>query len=276
VAQENVVASLADPAAPAVVAPANNGLAGLETFLTDQAQAAAAQAPPIPVPPMPLPFRATSGRYRSPLTGSQLELRVDVDGRQPLMKLSGDYFTVSGGTVTYSGSWTVDAVTTSTVNGSMVVVGTARTTWPTTFTVARVVVPRRTVLQPAAAATITWSTPDWRARSHVRLRARERRTAHGGTRAGREDGVTRFDSYNTGSLPSGGPARQLTVAAACGEAGTQDDLTVHQVMAYLAAGHAVAGGADRARRLRQDATELARSKNAPLTVQVVLRGNSDS
>lgn len=159
VAQENVVASLADPAAPAVVAPANNGLAGLETFLTDQAQAAAAQAPPIPVPPMPLPFRATSGRYRSPLTGSQLELRVDVDGRQPLMKLSGDYVTVSGGTVTYSGSWTVDAVTTSTVNGSMVVVGTARTTWPTTFTVARVVVPRRTVLQPAAAATITWSTP---------------------------------------------------------------------------------------------------------------------
>jgi hypothetical protein len=36
----------------------------------------------------------------------------------------------------------------------------------------------------------------------------------------------------------------LTVAAACGEAGTQDDLTVHQVMAYLAASHAVAGGAD--------------------------------
>ncbi|WP_166487370.1 hypothetical protein [Geodermatophilus obscurus] len=221
VAHENVVASLADPAAPAAVAPADNGFAALESFLTDQAPAAAAQAPPIPLPPIPLPFRATSGRYRSPLTGFQLELRVDVDGRQPLMKLSGDYFTVSGGTVTYFGSWTVDAVTTSTVNGSMVVVGTARTTWPTTFTVARVVVPRRTVLQPAAAATITWSTLTGAPGATYVCQHESGALRTVELEQDVEDGVTRFDSYNTGSLPSGGPARQLNVAAAYGEAGIQ-------------------------------------------------------
>jgi hypothetical protein len=36
-----------------------------------------------------------------------------------------------------------------------------------------------------------------------------------------EVGVTAFTSYDTGSLPSGGPARNLTVAAAYGEAGIQ-------------------------------------------------------
>lgn len=46
-----------------------------------------------------------SGRYRSPIAGFQLELRVDVDGNTPLGKLSGDYYTISGGVTSYFGSW---------------------------------------------------------------------------------------------------------------------------------------------------------------------------
>ncbi len=37
----------------------------------------------------------------------------------------------------------------------------------------------------------------------------------------RQEGITPFSSYNTGSLPSGGPARNLSVVSAYAEAGIQ-------------------------------------------------------
>lgn len=225
----NVVASPADPGAPAAPESAemaaDTGLTELETYLADEAEAGV-QPPitpiPIPQPPiLPIRLRAASGRYRSPAAGFQLEMRVDVDGRRPLKKISGDYFSISGGTTSYFGSWTVDAVTTSVVNGALVCVGTARTTWPTTFTVARVTVPRRTIFQRPAAATIQWSTPSGAvgatyvcAHESAALRLVE-------LEQDVEGGVTPFADYATGSLPSGGPARTLTVAAAYGEAGIQ-------------------------------------------------------
>src|SRR5689334_14960889 len=59
--------------------------------------------------PFPLPRRPVSGRYRSGSFGFQLELRVDVDGRRPMRKVSGDFYQVSGSTVSYFGSFVVDA-----------------------------------------------------------------------------------------------------------------------------------------------------------------------
>jgi hypothetical protein len=225
----NVVAPSADPSSGAMPGTpdvqTDAGLSDLETYLADQAAAAEAELPitpiPIPLPPIPIRTRAVSGRYRSPAVGFQLELRVDIDGRRPLHKLSGDYFSVSGGTTTFFGSWTVDAVTTSVVNGATVTVGTARTTWPTTFTVAKVTVPRRTIFQPAAPATIQWSTPSG-ALGGTYLCGHESaamRTVE--LEQDVESGVAAFDTYNTGSLPSGGTVRQLTVAAAYAEAGIQ-------------------------------------------------------
>ncbi|WP_147251554.1 hypothetical protein [Blastococcus sp. TBT05-19] len=179
---------------------------------------------PIPIPDrpvLPIRMRQASGRYRSPAGGFQLELRVDVDGRRPLRKLSGDYVTASGATTSYFGSWTVDAATVSVVNGNLVAVGTARCTWPTTYTVARVTVPRRTIFQPAAPATIQWSTPSGAvggtyvcAPEGTAMRVVE-------LEEDIEAGVTPFAAYDTGSLPSGGPARTLTAATAYGEAGIQ-------------------------------------------------------
>ena len=225
-----VVSSPADPGAPAVAPappPAVNGLSELETYLADQAPEAALEPPiaptPIPAPPvLPIRLRQASGRYRSPAAGFQLELRVDIDGRRPLMKLSGDYFATSGSTTSYFGSWTVDAVTGGKApDGSAVAIGTARTTWPTTFTVARVTVPRRTIFQAAAPATIQWSTPTGAvgatyvcAHESAAMRTVE-------LEQDVESGVTPFDTYDIGSLPSGGPARTLDVAAAYGEAGIQ-------------------------------------------------------
>nr|WP_042180602.1 hypothetical protein [Kibdelosporangium sp. MJ126-NF4]CEL14472.1 hypothetical protein [Kibdelosporangium sp. MJ126-NF4]CTQ88837.1 hypothetical protein [Kibdelosporangium sp. MJ126-NF4] len=180
-----------------------------------------ATSPVVPPAPIPLPVRAASGRYRSQPVGYQLELRVDVDGRHPLGKLSGDYYALSGATVSYFGSWTVDAVTVTATASTLTVVGTARTTWSTTFTVATVVIPRTRIFSPPAPATIRWSTPSgaigatytcaWAAGSFRTVELEQ----------DCESGVAPFVNYNTGSQPSGGPVRTLSVAGAYAEAGIQ-------------------------------------------------------
>jgi hypothetical protein len=227
----NIVApSSADPGAPAMpsIGSGADTAEQVESYLVEQAGTADAGPLlfPVPLPIEPFPTlprrtRAASGRYRSPAAGFQMELRVDVDGRRPLMKVSGDYYSISGGTTTYFGSWTCDAVTVTRANGVLTAVGTARTTWPTTYTVAQVTVPQTTIFQPAAAATVQWSTPSGAigasyacAHESTSLRVVE-------LEQDVEAGVTAFASYDTGSLPSGGPARILTVATAYGEAGIQ-------------------------------------------------------
>jgi hypothetical protein len=172
-------------------------------------------------PPIVLPTRAASGRYRSPAQVFQLELRVDIDGRRPLRRLSGDYYSVSGATTTYFGSWTVDAVTVTATPTLVTIVGTARTTWTTTYTVARVTIPRATIFSPPPAATLRWSTPTgtpgatyacpWESSAFRTVELEQ----------DCEAGITAFSSYNTGSLPSGGPARTLNVPGAYAEAGVQ-------------------------------------------------------
>lgn len=189
------------------------------------AEAAAAAPPaalPIPVPPVPpTRLRTVSGRFRSPAIGFQLELRVDVDGSKPLGRLSGDYYSVTGGTTTYFGSWTVDAVTVTRTPAKIVIVGTARTTWQTTFTVATVTIARRLFFQPPAPATITWSTPSGAqgATYACGFESKAYRTVE--LEQDCEHGVTPFASYDTSSLPSGGPGRVLTIGAAYREAGVQ-------------------------------------------------------
>jgi hypothetical protein len=174
---------------------------------------------PIVRQPITFPTRRASGTYRSTGTGFQLEVRVDVDGTRPLQKVSGDYYVVTGTSTSHYGSFTVDAVTVSTTASTVTIVGTARTTWSTTFNVVRVTIPRTTVVQPAGAATVRWSTSSgaigstytcpWQ-RAGFRTVELEQDV---------ESGVTAFTSYNTGALTSGGPARVLTVGGAYEEAG---------------------------------------------------------
>nr|BFE87907.1 hypothetical protein GCM10020093_105080 [Planobispora longispora] len=52
-------------------------------------------------------WQLTRGRYRSGGQGYQLELRVDVDGTRPQNRVSADFFSISGSTVSYFGSFIV-------------------------------------------------------------------------------------------------------------------------------------------------------------------------
>jgi hypothetical protein len=175
--------------------------------------------PPIVGHSTVLATRRASGTYRSTGTGIQLELRVDVDGTRPLRKLSGDYYQVTSTTTTYIGSWTVDAVTITTTPSAVTIVGTARATWSTTHTVARVTIPRTTIVQPAAPATIRWYTPSGAAGAVYTCAWRSAGFRVVELEQDVESGVAAFTSHDTGSLPSGGPARVLSVAGAYAEAG---------------------------------------------------------
>ena len=64
---------------------------------------------PLPAPPLPFLQRKVHGRYRSTGAPYQVELRVDVDGPSPTMRISADYYAISGATVSYFGSMRVDA-----------------------------------------------------------------------------------------------------------------------------------------------------------------------
>ncbi|MQA59996.1 MAG: hypothetical protein GEU86_00565 [Actinophytocola sp.] len=188
----------------------------------DTAIEPAAPVAPIPGPvPFPLPRRQASGRYRSRPLGYQLELRVDVDGKRPLRKLSGDYYAISGSTVTYFGSWTVDAVKVTTTSSTITVVGTARTTWSTTFTVAKVTIPRAMIFQPAPPATLRWFTSSGAAGATYVCGWESAAFRTVELEQDCETGVTPFASYDTGSLTSGGAARTLSTAGAYDEAGVQ-------------------------------------------------------
>lgn len=177
--------------------------------------------PAAPSAPGIRPYRATSGRYRSQAIGYQLELRVDVDGRHPLRMMSGDYFAARGATRTYFGSWTVDAVTVTTTRNAVVIVGTARTTWSTTFTVVTVTIPRTRLFQQAMPARVSWSTPSGAVGSSYVCRWESGTFRMVELEQDCEEGVVPFTSYHTGALPSGGTARTLSVPTAYAEAGVQ-------------------------------------------------------
>jgi hypothetical protein len=212
----------AGPTTPAVddLAPVN-GVPAKENGAAKTAEAVPAVTPMPQQAPVPLPFRIASGRYRSGAVGYQLELRVDIDGTHPLRKLSGDYYQVTGTTTTYFGSFTVDAVTVNSTPTQVTIVGTARTTWQTTFTILRVTIPRVNIFQPGPDATIRWFTTSGAAGASYICpwQAGAFRTVE--LEQDIEAGIAPFASYNTGALPSGGPARTLSVAAAYAEAGVQ-------------------------------------------------------
>lgn len=172
-----------------------------------------------PITPIPVIKRRVRGLYRSCPRPWELTLRVDVDGYRPMNRLSGDYHRSSGSTVSYFGSFVVESPTVTVTDSQVTIVGLAKTTWPTSFNKVRVVIPRHTIFQPPAAAHAQWMTSgDVRGAKYtctfdsIYFRTVDLEQDH-------ERGVTPFVSYNTGSLPSGGPARTLTVARAYAEAG---------------------------------------------------------
>lgn len=171
-----------------------------------------------PIEPISI-TRRVSGAYKSNTQPWELVLRVDTDGNRPTRRFSGDFNRTSGWTKSYFGSFIVDYPAIYTTATQVTIIGYAKTTWATSYNKIQVTIPRNTIFQPPATATVQFMTA-----SNVKGAKYSCAYDSGYFRTvqleqDREQDVTPFISYNTGSLPSGGPARTLTVAKAYAEAG---------------------------------------------------------
>ena len=186
----------------------------------------AAGAPsPAPFPP-PFPLkRAVRGRYRSAAPGFVLELRVDVDGPRPTMKVSADFYQVSGATTTYHSSLRVDSPTVTTTAAQVVIEGLGVFTFPAGAPKLRVTIPRTTIFEPAAPATVQFFTLSNQPGASYLCRFQSVYMRSVRYEQDCETGVAPFVSYNTGSLPSPPPPRNLSVAGAYAEAGIEMQTT---------------------------------------------------
>ena len=178
---------------------------------------------PQPIIPSRVVTRTVSGRYRGQVGGFQLELRVDLDRTRPLNKVSADFFSVSGGTTTYFGSLIVDAPTITRTTTQITARGLGRFTWGAGAPVVQVTIPRRSILLPAAPATVQFfSTGGSPGASYICAfeNVGFRKVA---IETDRVSDVTTptFNAYNSGLLPSGGPARSISVVSAFAEAGIE-------------------------------------------------------
>lgn len=178
----------------------------------------------LPIPfPIPIIKRAVSGRYRGALGSFQLELRVDVDRTRPMNRISADFYQLNGGTTTYFGSLVVNTPTITVSATQVVVKGLGKFTFSAGNPVVRVVIPRRSIFQAQAAATLQFlSTGGVPGATYIcAFESIRFRTVRIETDKVSDVSTPVFSGYNTGSLPSGGPARNLSVVNAYAEAGIE-------------------------------------------------------
>ena len=177
---------------------------------------------PLPAPPLPFLKRKVYGRYRSTGTPYQVELRVDIDGPAPTMRISADYYAISGATVSYFGSMRVDAPAVAITASHVVVKGIGRYTWAAGAPRVKVTIPRVPYTSAPAAATMQHITPSGNPGATYICRYLGSAFRAVVFEQDCQDTVPApFTSYNTGSLPSGGPARTLSAVSAYAEAGVQ-------------------------------------------------------
>lgn len=162
-----------------------------------------------------------SGRYRSCPNPWELTLRVDFDRFRPLGRVSGDYFRQSGSTTLYFGSFVVDAPSVQATSSMIRITGIAKLTWATSFPKIWVYIPRHVAGQPPATARVVWTTTTNRRGASYVLPFESPYFRTVVLEQDHEKAVTPFESYNTGSLPSGGPARTMSTTSAYREAGIE-------------------------------------------------------
>jgi hypothetical protein len=201
-------------------AVAKEGLAEEEKQPVSPSGTAEARLPSIPMPIIPLK-RLVSGRYRSCRMRWELQLRVDVDGRRPMKRISGDFYRVSGATVTYYGSFVVNAPTLAVTSSLVRIEGIGQYTFSAGVPKVRVIIPRHSIFTPPAAAHVQFFTLTGRRGAAYVCPFESRYFRSLQYEQDYVKGVTPFVSYNTGSLPSGGPARTLTVSKSYAEAGIE-------------------------------------------------------
>jgi len=164
-----------------------------------------------------------SGRYQGYRPSYQLELRVDVDGTRPMNRLSGDFYQISGGTLLYFGSFTVNSVTINVTDTTVTVQGLGDYTWSAAAPILRVTIPRTNANQARAPATAQFLYTSGNPGTYYVCTFASVYFRFVQYEQDKVSDVTTpiFTSYNTGSLPSGGSARDLSVVKAYSESGIQ-------------------------------------------------------
>ena len=174
-----------------------------------------------PLPPLPVIKKAVSGCYAGTLGSFQLELRVDVDRTRPMKRVSGDFFQMVGRTQSYYGSFVVDSPTITLSASQIVIRGMGRFTFAAGAPVVQVTIPRVSFFQPQAPATLQFfsvtNAPG--ASYHCQYSSPHFRIVRIETDCVSDLASPLFDTYNTGSLPSGGAPRNLNVVNAFAESG---------------------------------------------------------
>ncbi|MDQ4104362.1 MAG: hypothetical protein M3186_11860 [Actinomycetota bacterium] len=169
-------------------------------------------APLLPAPPIVI-RRPVQGRYEGTAFGFSVELRVNVDGSRTTRRVSGDFFSTSGSTIGYFGSFVVDSPAITVTPAEVRVRGMGSFTWSAGAPIVEVTVPRvplQAAQKPAtlrfftvsgsagATYTCSYSSP-W-----LRTVAWEQDSVAG---------AVPFVSYNTALLPR--PPGVPTRASAC-------------------------------------------------------------
>jgi len=186
----------------------------------DEAENAAAAKDTNP-PPIAIQKRKVSGLYRGITPTFKIDLRVDVDGKRPTKRISGDVYKVSGATVTYFGSFIVNKPTLVVNASSVTVSGAGSFSFVTLFPVVRVTIPRVAVFAPPAPAKLVFADATGSVGSTYSCAFV---STYFRTVQYEQDfvkGTTPFVSYNTGTLSSGGPSRTLSVVSSYAEAGIE-------------------------------------------------------
>jgi hypothetical protein len=198
------------------------GEIGVAEVRETEPSALASAAAVLPVTPAK---RTIDGRYSGTGAGRQLELRVDIDGVRPLMRISGDFFQTTGGTTSYTGSFIVNAPTVETTPTQGTVAGTGTFTMATGAPFIRVTIPRVAAASPPQPATVQFFTSESASVASASYLCAFV-SPFFRTVQWEQDSVVDtvpFVSYNTGSLPlpPGTVARELSVPNAFADAGIE-------------------------------------------------------
>ncbi len=203
------------------------GFEGQETLSGEKAQENATNSDALgvvgknPEQKILLAKHPVSGCYQGQMGCWQLLLRADVDGKRPMKKVSGDFFRVSGATCSYFGSFVVHSPQLNVSSNYVVINGVGSYTFSADCPKVRVLIPRKVIFLPPTPANVLFISLSNQpgAAYTCQFVSRAFRTVH--YEQDYVEGVKPFISYNTGSLPSGGPARTLTVYASYAEAGVE-------------------------------------------------------
>lgn len=169
----------------------------------------------------PTTHRPVSGTYRGRLGEFVVELRVDIDGWRATQRVSADYFRVVGDTHEYRFSMRVDAPRIRFAATRVTITGTGAFTRKTAFPDIEVTIPLVGELAPPGAASLRHVDRAGTPGATYACDFESDAFRHVDLEEACQEGVTRFDAYDTAALRCSGRARTLSTVAAYREAGVE-------------------------------------------------------